>query len=374
MNKKKIIIVGGGLAGLTAALQLASYKMEVMLFEKKQYPRHKVCGEYISNEVLPYLVSLGINPYDHGAVTISEFKYTSLNQKATHSKLPLGGFGISRYALDELLYKKAIALGCKIITKQIVNIHYRDNQFTVFDDRGHSWQAAYVIGAFGKRSNLDISLSRKFIKHPSPWLGVKAHYRANVPSDQVSLHNFKGGYCGISKVENNAVNVCYLVNYKMFKKYKDLDAFRKNIMSANPFLKDFFEEGQMLFEKPITISQVSFEPKKVVHNHILMCGDSASMIHPLCGNGMAMAIHAAKLLSDCLHTHIIDQTSRKELENDYTTQWRDTFRSRRRWGKLLQTVLQNETLSTLGMRLLTRFPSILPRLIRFTHGKSTLAI
>ncbi|MCP5570310.1 hypothetical protein NL300_28085, partial [Klebsiella pneumoniae] len=83
------------------------------------------------------------------------------------------------------------------------------SSFVVETASGNILQADLVIGAFGKRSNLDVSLSRKFIKKKSPWLAVKAHYTCDVPENEVSLHNFKGGYCGISKVENNAVNVCY---------------------------------------------------------------------------------------------------------------------------------------------------------------------
>ena len=71
-----VLIIGGGLAGLCAGIDLAQAGYEVLLFEPKAYPRHKVCGEYISNEVLPYLKSLGFDPFDHGAVAISNFLWT----------------------------------------------------------------------------------------------------------------------------------------------------------------------------------------------------------------------------------------------------------------------------------------------------------
>ena len=69
-----------------------------------------------------------------------------------------------------------------------------------------------VLGAFGKRSTIDQKMQRKFIKQKSPWLAVKGHYKGNFPNDVVGLHNFKGGYCGVSKVENDLVNICYLGN------------------------------------------------------------------------------------------------------------------------------------------------------------------
>ena len=74
MKKYDTIIVGGGLAGLTCALHLSQQNCSVLLLEKYSYPHHKVCGEYVSNEVLPYLNSLGIDPFSEGAIRITNLK------------------------------------------------------------------------------------------------------------------------------------------------------------------------------------------------------------------------------------------------------------------------------------------------------------
>ena len=89
-----IIIIGGGLAGLCNAIHLSKYGKDVLLIEKNNYPKHKVCGEYISNEVLPYLQFLDFNPFDFGAVKIENFQISTTNNKTINAKLPLGGFGI----------------------------------------------------------------------------------------------------------------------------------------------------------------------------------------------------------------------------------------------------------------------------------------
>ena len=112
-----VIIVGGGLAGLCNAIHLSKFNKKVLLIEKNEYPKHKVCGEYISNEVLPYLAFLEFNPFDFGAVKIDKFQLSTTNNQLISAELPLGGFGISRYKLDFELLQKAIQTGVIIDRK-----------------------------------------------------------------------------------------------------------------------------------------------------------------------------------------------------------------------------------------------------------------
>ncbi len=369
MGEQRIIIIGGGLAGLTLALDLLQKGLEVSVVEKGGYPRHKVCGEYISSEVLPYLQSLGVKPYEWGAVSINMLQFSNTSGKMLTSQLPLGGFGISRYQLDNKLYESVLNAGGVIVRKQVNAVFYEKDRFRLALNSGEELWADFVIGAYGKRSNLDVSLTRKFIKHQSPWLAVKSHYRADWDSKVVGLHNFKGGYCGISQVENGIINVCYLADFKSFQKHKDLENYREKVLCANPHLREFFEQAVSLFEKPITISQISFDAKERVHNHIMMCGDSASLIHPLCGNGMAMAILGAKILADTIQNGINNNNSRTELEVSYEKAWKSQFQKRLGMGRKLQALLGNQTATNLGIDLLSKTPSLFQQLIKATHGK-----
>lgn len=362
-----IIIIGGGLAGLTAALHLLQAGRSVMLIEKNTYPKHKVCGEYVSNEVLPYLGTLGVDPIKHGAKEINRFQFSGLSGGSLEIDLPLGGFGISRYALDLMLFEKAIQLGLLFINATVTDVTFGIDEFEV-SVKDSSYRAPYVLGAYGKRSGLDITLSRKFISTKSPWLGVKAHYKGDFPEDLVALHNFSGGYCGLSKVETDAINVCYLADFKSFKKYKDLDTYRVEVLEENRYLKQFFAQAVPVFDKPLTISQISFQNKSAVENHILMIGDSAGLIHPLCGNGMAMAIHSAKIASECLLKHLDYPVKRAQLETEYTKEWKATFATRMRNGALIQRGLKSTSATSLGVRLLQESPSLLTRVIKSTHG------
>lgn len=372
MMKKnnRILIIGGGLAGLTAAIHLSKIGLKVILIEKNRYPKHKVCGEYISNEVLSYLKWLELDCEILKPTHLSKFQFSFIDGKMLESKLPLGGFGASRFLLDDFLCKKALENGCEIIQDTVENIMFSKNEFTVTTAKNTVFKTEILIGAYGKRSNIDLELNRDFIRKKAPWLAIKAHYSGVFPSDLVGLYHFKGGYCGVSKVENEKINICYLADYKTFKQYKDIEEYEKNVVSKNPHLKSILENCKPLFEKPLTISQISFEEKKAVENHMLMIGDTAGLIHPLCGNGMAMAIHSAKIVSELIESYLQNKiTSRLELELKYQKEWNRNFRKRLQIGRILAAIFQRQKLANGLLRILIQFPFLLPIIIKRTHGK-----
>jgi len=366
-----IIIVGGGLAGLTAANALVRIGYGVLVYEAKPYPHHKVCGEYVSNEVLPYLDTIGINLHEYGGVSISKFEMSTVKGKKISLSLDLGGVGISRYALDNALYEEARKSGVHFLFEKVGNIQFESDRFVVSGDNS-SIDARVVIGAYGKRSVLDKTLNRSFIAVKNSWLAVKSHYENNeFPSDLVALHNFNGGYAGLSKTETGAVNFCYLANYKNFKKYNDIDEFNSKEVSKNVYLKDFLATSEPIFEKPLTIAQISFQKKEPVIGHILMCGDTAGLIHPLCGNGMAMAIHSAKFASECIDLFLRNKTmGRKEMEREYSRLWNAAFKNRLWFGRKLQYILTHKNVMDIGLKTIGKSQSLLKSIISKTHGKS----
>ena len=372
MNKQflDVIIIGGGLAGLCNAIHLSKLGIKVLLIEKNEYPKHKVCGEYISNEVLPYLEFLEVNPFDSGAVRINNFQLSTTKSNIISAKLPLGGFGISRYTLDLVLSEKAKENGVTILKDTVLDVTFLKDFFQVETKENNIFTSKITIGAFGKRSLLDVKMARNFIQKKSPYLGVKIHVKGNFKEDLVALHNFKGGYCGVSKVENNAINLCYITNYATFKKYKNIEDFQEQVVFKNNYLKEIFHRSEALFEKPLSISQISFETKKPVENHILMCGDSAGMIHPLCGNGMSMAIQSAQLASKLILNYFNGEIeTRKELEMQYIRQWKRKFSLRLKAGHFIAMLFRKDTIASVLLQILKKLPFLLPIIIKQTHGK-----
>ncbi len=363
-----VIIIGGGLAGLSSAIHLSKEDIRVLVIEKNAYPKHKVCGEYISNEVLPYLHYLEIDVFKLGAQKINKFELSTPKSKLIKA-LPLGGFGISRFALDNALAKKAMQNGAIIIQDSVIDIQFLNDAFSI-QTKNKTFHSKIVIGAYGKRSSLDIKMDRSFIKQKSPFLAVKMHAKGNFPKDLVALHNFKGGYCGVSKVENDIINLCYITNFEAFKKFKDIDEFQEEVLFKNNYLKSIFKNSQPVFETPLTISQISFSNKSPIENHIIMCGDTAGMIHPLCGNGMSMAIRSAQMASQLIINYLQGKIkSRLALEKAYQKSWNQEFRNRLRVGHFAANIFSKNQLSEMLIPIIKQIPNLLPKIVKLTHGK-----
>ncbi|RYY53924.1 MAG: NAD(P)/FAD-dependent oxidoreductase [Chitinophagaceae bacterium] len=369
--EKNVLVIGGGLAGLTAALHLNKSGMDVTLIERHGYPRHKVCGEYVSNEVLPYFDWLGVDFRSLAPSNLHTLRYTTLSGRAVECGLPLGGFGLSRYAMDQLLYRVALARGVKVIFDAVREVGYHNDRFSVATASGSIYKAAMVLGAFGKLSALS-KKGKNTDRSSSPSVGVKAHYRydGDFPTGEVSLNNFSGGYCGVSMVENRQLNICYLADYASFRKSGGIKNFQQNVLNRNRFLKEVLERSTILGQGPISVGQLSFASQPAVQDHMLMIGDTAGLIHPLCGNGMAMAVGSAKLSCELVVGYLRDGLiNRREMETGYQKAWKDAFGGRMWAGRMLSGLGKSTVLQGLAMEAVGRFPLLLKKMIESTHGK-----
>ena len=367
-------IIGGGLAGLTLAIQGASVGYRVIVFEKESYPFHKVCGEYISIESWDFLIRCGVPLTDWCLPMINRLTVSDTKGKEYDFKLPLGGFGVSRYQLDNALYEIALQKGVTIVTSCKVNdVIYEDDYFTI-QTISSNFTARVAAGCFGKRSNLDVKWNRSFTAAKptkiNNFIGVKYHIQYPHPADTITLHNFKNGYCGMSRIENNMSCLCYLTTAENLRNSgNSIPEMEKKILAGNKQLKKIFNEATYLYEQPLTISQISFQQKAQVENHLLMLGDAAGMITPLCGNGMSMAMHAGKIAFDNIRLFLSGQISRTGMEKQYEKQWQQQFGLRTRVGRTVQYFFGGRSATSVFLKTMHAFPKYSRMVIAQTHGK-----
>ena len=226
---------------MASAIQLGNKGYNVALFEKETYPFHKVCGEYISMESWDFLRRLGIGLTELNLPIITKLQVTSPSGKQINSPLNPGGFGISRYKLDHLLFELAKKAGVKVFENARVDSVIQNNSGFEMKAKEQNFQSTLVLGTWGKRSNLDIKLNRLFVestKQSKNYVAVKYHIKFPVDNDTIALHNFDGGYCGISNIEDNRTCLCYLTNDIALKKAGgNIKAMEQNVLMKNPFLK-----------------------------------------------------------------------------------------------------------------------------------------
>lgn len=366
-----VAILGGGLAGLTLAIQLANAGHSVILFEKEKYPFHKVCGEYVSFESYDFLERIGIPLSLMDLPIIEKLRVSAPNGTLLEQTLDLGGFGISRFYLDSKLAELAVSKGVKLYDEtKALDVQFENDLFLIKTE-SDTYKALVVSGSFGKHSNLEKKIDKNlFNKNKNlNYIGVKYHVHIDLPENVIELHNFKDGYCGISKIEDGKFCLCYLTDSKNLKDNdNDIKKMETHVLMKNSFLKKYFETAEFIFEKPLTISQIGFHKRYAVKNHVLMVGDAAGTIAPLCGNGMSMAMHASFIAFGLIDKYLHGDLIRSNMEALYEKQWKKLF-SRRIWiGRSIQQLFGAESQTNISIGILKRLPFLTGKLIKLTHG------
>jgi len=322
-----------------------------------------------------FLQRIGLDLNKRNVSIINKLQVSAINGKLLERKLPLGGFGISRYKLDQAMAEIARSAGVVIRENTKVNdITFNENQF-VIDAAGHSYRARVACGSFGKRSNIDIRWKRSFVtaakNRLNNYIGVKYHIQTDFPADTIALHNFRNGYCGIVKIEEDKYNLCYLTTADNLQKANgSIQAMEQTVLLQNPHLKKIWKESRIIFESPLTISQISFDKKTQASNHVLMIGDAAGMITPLCGNGMSMALHGSLLAVAQIRRFLSGHIERKTMEKEYIHQWQQHFARRLQAGRRIQGLFERPWLNNTFINIASHFPVLADYFVRQTHGKA----
>ncbi len=357
-----ILIIGGGLAGLSLAILCAKSGFSVRLLEQNAYPKQKVCGEYISMESHRFLESLGVPLRSLNLPYINRFVLTSQYNISANCELPTGGFGISRYFLDEKLAQIAQENGVFLhISMKATAVNYDKNQqiFSVQNNANDVFTARLVVGAFGRVANVktadseisnsqtsnsqisnsQISNSQILKKEPrTEFIGVKYHIEAGPSDDTIEIHNFEGGYCGISKVEGDKFCLCYLAKAAPLSAMKgDIAAFEREFLMKNPYLAERLNAAKQT--KAVTTSQLRFGIKSHTNADFPYIGDAAGFIPPITGNGMSLAFRAASQLHQSIETYFSSHQNLDILLKNNQNYVQNYLNTRIKKGIFLQNLL-----------------------------------
>lgn len=348
--KTKFAIIGGGVAGLCAAIRLCELGEEPILIEGGSYPAHKICGEFLSPECIPHLNDWNIHPVPISQAVLK----TSTNSLVLPFPIPAGG--LSHLQLDPKLADYALRCGAKIKTNsQVVSLqpkkHSKDfHQIHLSNDE--PMEASNVIVATGRIPNYSSNPPKM------AYMGFKAHFEMiRSKENSLEMFSFPGAYLGIAPIEDNKYNVACLADLNTVG--EDPQLFIERLINQNPFLFSKLSQGRKLFEQwmvaPVPAFGIKQTPEWIDAYFI---GDAAMTIPPACGNGLSMAIIGGRLCAEF--------ATRKQAQA-FKAIWTKQCSSQMFWAKLLHKAMLNPGIGNPLIRVSRYFPSMSTKVYELTR-------
>src|SRR5580704_10040607 len=268
-----IEIIGGGLSGLALGAALRRADVPVTIFEAGDYPRHRVCGEFITGLGEKTMARLGLAPFLADAMRHHRVAWCLRGAPTRLQTLPSPALGVSRHALDARLAEEFVRLGGDLRTHTRV--------------AGEATPPGRVF-ATGRRRG-----------RPA-WLGLKFHVRGLALAADLELHLGRRAYVGLSPVEDGAVNVCGLFHLREEVRGERAALLLAHLRNAGlDALAGRLECAEIDEPSFTAVAGLSFDRSPPATDRLVL-GDAFAMIPPFTGNGMAMAFQSAELALDPL--------------------------------------------------------------------------
>lgn len=311
-----LIVIGGGPAGTSAAITSARRGLRVLLLDRSHFPRHKVCGEFVSAESLDLLATLLSAPHTallQNAVRITQARIF-VDTRELRVPVEAAAASIARWELDVALWQSAQESGVETKAQITVQAIRGAGPFVVTSSDGEDETRA-VINSSGRWSNLSSAAPHA---GTTKWLGLKAHFAETGPPGSVDLYLFEGGYCGVQPVAlhgdtNGRVNACAMVR-------ADVASTLGDVLTKHPALKKRSTDWRPLSD-PVSTSPLIFQKPQPVRNDICMAGDAAGFVDPFVGDGISLALRSGALAAQCLAPFLAGQISLSHALTDYQREY-----------------------------------------------------
>ena len=257
-------ILGGGPAGASAAIAARLQGAGVTLFEKSRFPRHKVCGEFLSPEILPLLEALGVaRRFNDSGPAVIRRMALHFEKREKRCNLPEAAYGLSRYSFDHLLLDEAVRMGTSVV---------RDGA-----------PGTPLVLAAGRKSTA--SRGKRLF-------GFKAHYQGPA-NDAVELFFFQGCYVGVNPVEGGATNVCGIAPEEFLRERGfDMDAVVRTPEALAERLRPLTRMIDWLTVGPVEMRQ-KFERGDAPG--VYPAGDALSFVDPFTGSGLLNGVTTGRM-------------------------------------------------------------------------------
>jgi len=350
----EVVVVGGGLAGSSAAILLARAGRSVSLIEKEAKPQHKVCGEFLSVEALTYLRQLGVDVGTLGAAPIRSVRLAG-RLGISETQLPFEAMSLTRRALDEELLRLAAEAGVRVLRGcQVLNLEKEQSQWNVRLQNNSSITSPVAFLATGKHD----------LRGQPPRAGVHADLiafkmywkltssQAKELSDHVELNLYRGGYAGLQLVEEGMVNLCCLVSRSRFQRLGSRwEVLLHAMQEESPLLKRRLSGAESLLPRPLAISSIPYGFVRQHSTGLWALGDQAAVIPSFTGDGMSIALHSGRLAAEMY--------LRGEAAKDFQRKLHDELRKQVSFATILSRGLVTEPQKTMFEGAVRLWPGLL---------------
>jgi flavin-dependent dehydrogenase len=362
-----LTVIGGGPAGSSAAITASRGGAAVLLLERGCFPRHKVCGEFVSAESLGLLGRLLGSRHGELLRTAIQIPRARVFLDGRTLEMPVDppAASIARLDLDAALWELAAESGVEARPSTAVQRITGRGAFRIATSEG-DFESRALINASGRWSNLN----------PPPgsdsgprgkWLGLKAHFGEPSPPASVDLYFFEGGYCGVQPVELRAqgslqgrVNACAMVR-------ADVASTLSEVFAQHPALYQRSRHWQPLSE-PVSTAPLIFREPQPERENMLMVGDAAGFVDPFVGDGISLALRGGALAAESLAPFVRGET----LLGESATAYRWTYERQlgpifRASSKIRRMLLLPRSVRAPMLFLLENVPAVTRYLVRRTR-------
>ena len=386
-----VIIAGGGPAGSSAAIHLATRGARVLLAEQKKFPRPKLCGEFISPECAQHFDRLGVKDqmFAAGPATLAETVFYSRN--GSKVSVPSSWFGsdgvalgLSRSEMDERLLRRADAAGATVLEDaQVTDLVFERGRVQGVTLKARSqpetYRAAITIDATGRTRalarRLPAAKENAKPKRP-PMIAFKAHLENTlVAPGACEIYFYRHGYGGLSSVENGLSNLCFIASARDVRSCaSDADRVMREVVSQNRRAR-FTLAGARAQTPWLAVSLDGFGRQEVAPAEgLLAVGDAASFIDPFTGSGMLMALESGELASSAVANYLNaagESRNLNALRLNYTAAYQTVFDARLKVCSLLRKAAFVPGLAELAIRFFGASNQIRRRLAQATRGRTS---
>jgi flavin-dependent dehydrogenase len=351
-----LIVAGAGPAGSACAITAARAGAHVLLLEKDRFPRHKVCGEFVSSESLDLLdgllgkTKLSAHMLVNSARFFVDGKRLSLPVSPAAQSIP-------RYELDAALFQAAQSAGA--ITREGITIHEVKSkavfQVTTSENSLTAKAVVNTTGRWSKLTQFDVSGKEKC-------LGLKAHFSESSPPSSVDLYFFPGGYCGVTPVDGNSVNACAMVR-------ADVARSLEEVFAQEPELRRRSQSWRALFPD-VTTSPLYFREPETEANGMMLAGDAAGFIDPFAGDGISLALQSGVLAAKTILPFLAGKCSWEQTLDEYRTSYHRRFVPAFRNAARLRTAFAGPRWARTTAFALASMPGVGRMLMKRTRARS----